>query len=393
MRLEGLPFDVPTHLATIAAWEVEQAEAREAFVAAAGEDVPQQGPQRSTWLLRRLQALEADDVIRWWPRTKTGTLSTSADHLKRLAWCEWARPLIAVAKADQRLSSFGRKLIAAINPVTGRLHGDLMPCGQKSGRTSCSSPNLLGLPPEARLAVIAPPGRVLVVGDLSQIELRVACALSGDPTMRQAFAEGRDLHVVTASAMTGAAEADVTKAQRKGAKPVNFGNLYGQGAKGLRATAWADYDIDLTLAEAEAARAALRARYPVLLQWQRQMINLGKYPGILRSKLGRPLRREWEDGGEIGYSLSLNFPIQSSAADVLLVALAKAVAALEELDAVIILQVHDEIIVECAEDLAADVSTRLAEAMTEAWLEVFPSEPEGGIVDVHAVRRWADAKE
>ena len=92
-----------------------------------------------------------DDVIRWWPRTETGALSTSADHLKRLAWCEWARPLIAVAKADQRLSSFGRKLVAAINPVTGRLHGDLMPCGQKSGRTSCSSPNLLGLPPAARL--------------------------------------------------------------------------------------------------------------------------------------------------------------------------------------------------------------------------------------------------
>ena len=77
----------------------------------------------------------------------------------------------------------------------------------------------------------------------------------------------------------------------------------------------------------------------------------------------------------------------------LLVALAKAADKAEGLDAVIILQVHDEIIVECAEDLAADVSTRLAEAMTEAWLEVFPGEPAGGIVDVHAVRCWADAKE
>ena len=123
------------------------------------------------------------------------------------------------------------------------------------------------------------------------------------------------------------------------------------------------------------------------------MINLGKQPGILRSKLGRPLRREWEDGGEIGYSLSLNFPIQSSAADVLLVAMAKAAAALEGLDAAIILQVHDEIVVECAEDLADEVGACLAEAMTAAWLEVFPGEPAGGIVDVHAVRCWADAKE
>ena len=101
----------------------------------------------------------------------------------------------------------------------------------------------------------------------------------------------------------------------------------------------------------------MRARYPVLLHWQRRMINLGQYPGILRSKLGRPLRREWEDGGEIGYSLSLNFPIQSSAADVLLVAMAKAAAALEGLDAAIILQVHDELLVECAEDARRRVAT------------------------------------
>ncbi|MCC2662393.1 MAG: polymerase family protein with 3-5-exonuclease and polymerase domain [Geminicoccaceae bacterium] len=392
MRVQGIPFDVPTHLETTAAWEVEQAEAREAFVAAAGEDVPQQGPRRSAWLLRRLRDLEADDVIRWWPRTKTGALSTSADHLKRLAWCEWARPLIAVAKADQRLSSFGRKLVAAINPVTGRLHGDLIPCGQKSGRTSCSSPNLLGLPPAARRAVVAPAGRVLVVADFGQVELRIAAELSGDPTMRQALAEGRDLHVLTASAMTGAAEADVTAAQRKAAKPVNFGNLYGQGAKRLMATAWADYDIDLTLAEAEAARAALRARYPVLLHWQRRMINLGQHPGILRSKLGRPLRREWEDGGEIGYSLSLNFPIQSSAADVLLVAMAKAAAALEGIDATIILQVHDELVVEAAEQDAPTARDRLVEAMTEAFLEVFPEAPTTGLVDVATVGCWAEAK-
>ena len=148
--------------------------------------MPHQGPKRSAWLQRRLADLDADE-LRWWPRTEAGTLRTSADHLKRLAWCEWVRPLIAVANADQRLSSFGRKLVAAINPVTGRLHGDLMPCGQKTGRTSCSAPNLLGLPPEARRAVIAPSGRMLVVADLSQIELRVAAELSGDPAMRQAF--------------------------------------------------------------------------------------------------------------------------------------------------------------------------------------------------------------
>ena len=85
MRLVGIPFDPEIHRATIAAWEVEQAEARAAFVAAAGEEVPQQGPKRSLWLLRRLQALGADATIGRWPRTATGALATGAEHLKRIA--------------------------------------------------------------------------------------------------------------------------------------------------------------------------------------------------------------------------------------------------------------------------------------------------------------------
>ena len=391
MRLAGLPFDPAIHLETVAGWERDQAEARAAFVAAAGEEVPPQGPKRSAWLERRLADLDADE-LRWWPRTEAGTLKTGAEHLKRLAWCEWARPLIAVARADQRLSSFGRKLVAAISPVTSRLHGDLIPCAQKSGRTSCSAPNLLGLPPEARRAVIAPSGRMLVVADLSQIELRVAAELSGDPAMRQAFRDGRDLHRVTASAITGAAEEDVTPEQRKAAKPVNFGVLYGQGARGLRATAWSDYGLDMSLAEAERARAALRARYPTLIAWQRRTVDRANAAGVLRSVLGRPLRAEWEPGGQIRYTLACNYPIQSSAADVLLVAMAKAASMLEGIDAAIILQVHDELVVEAAEQDALTARDRLVEAMTEAFLEVFPDAPTTGLVDVAIVDCWAEAK-
>ena len=205
--------------------------------------MPPQGPKRSAWLERRPADLEADDVLRWWPRTEAGALK----HERRAP--EEASLVRVGAPADRgrqaptsASSSFGRKLIAAINPVTGRLHGDLMPCAPEVAvARPARSPNLLGLPPAARRAVVAPAGRMLVVADLRQIELRVAAELSGDPTMRQAFAEGRDLHVLTASAITGAAEADVTTAQRKAAKPVNFGILYGQGARGLRATAWSDY--------------------------------------------------------------------------------------------------------------------------------------------------------
>ena len=231
---------------------------------------------------------------------------------------------------------------------------------------------------------------MLVVADLSQIELRVAAELSADPAMRQAFRDGRDLHRVTASAITGAAEEDVTPEQRKAAKPVNFGVLYGQGARGLRATAWSDYGLDMSLAEAERARAALRARYPTLIAWQRRTVDRANAAGVLRSVLGRPLRAEREPGGQIRYTLACNYPIQSSAADVLLVAMAKAASMLEGIDAAIILQVHDELVVEAAEQAALTARDRLVEAMTEAFLEVFPDAPAIGLVDAEIRQCWAE---
>jgi DNA polymerase I len=452
MGLRGLPFDIPTHLARIEVWEHEAAAAREAFRDATGEDVPQQGPKRAKWLQDRLTAMGPDGLerLRRWERTKTGALETGKAALERIADLDWVRPLIAVAKADQRLSGFGRKLIDAIHPVTGRLHGKLIPCEQKTGRTGARDPNVLGLPIEARQAVMADEGRVFLDADLAQIEMRAVAALSGDPVMRPAFADGKDLHWITGAGMVGVAnpdalvavttaiktldddlrlwlptavaagvaDADVLAAMRtlfgdavdqhwvpgpdevarlalirKAAKPTNFGcGLYGQGARGLRATAWATYGVDMSLAEAEAARAALRARFPTLLAWQQRQISIGRWPGILRSKLGRPIRAEWCEGGEIGYSRSLNFAVQASACDVLLVALAKAAKALAGLDAQILLQVHDEIVVEASEAVASEAGARLAEAMADAWAEVFPGEPVDGIVEVKTVKCWADAK-
>jgi hypothetical protein len=200
---------------------------------------------------------------------------------------------------------------------------------------------------------VANEGRVFLDADLAQIEMRAVAALSGDPTMRQAFADGKDLHWITGAGMVGVAnpdalvavttaiktldddlrlwlptavaagvaEADVLAAMRtlfgdavdqhwvpgpdegarlalirKAAKPTNFGcGLYGQGARGLRATAWATYGVDMSLAEAEAARAALRARFPTLLAWQQRQISIGRWPGLsLRSaNTFGPVRYSW----------------------------------------------------------------------------------------------------
>jgi DNA polymerase-1 len=149
----------------------------------------------------------------------------------------------------------------------------------------------------------------------------------------------------------------------------------------------------MSITEAERAIVAFRARYPVLIEWQRQMVVQADAAGVLRSVLGRPLRAEWEPWAQIRYTLALNYPVQASAADLLLVALAKVDRALtSRIDAEITLSVHDEIVIEAAEDDAEDARDRLVEAMLEAWAEVFPDAPDTGIVDCKIVRAWDNAK-
>ena len=181
--------------------------------------------------------------------------------------------MLEVLFIDKLLRGFGRKLLAAINPVTNRVHADFMIAGAKSGRLTCSDPNLQQLPQDARHAIVAPHGKVLVVADYSQIELRVIAELADELVMRQAFQDGADLHRLTAAAVAGVPFEAATAEQRTGAKAINFGAIYGQGSKGLVATAWSNYRLDLPIEEANRARAAFFGRYPALRLWQAQMAD------------------------------------------------------------------------------------------------------------------------
>jgi DNA polymerase I-like protein with 3'-5' exonuclease and polymerase domains len=136
MRRIGCPFDATVHLATIREWELEHAAERARFKTLTGEEPPARD-KAGKWIEARLPA----DEIAWMPRTSTGAISAKADALKHLAHREEIRPLLRVLWSDKRLRSFGHKLIAAISPVTGRVHPDFMVCGAKSGRLSCSEPN------------------------------------------------------------------------------------------------------------------------------------------------------------------------------------------------------------------------------------------------------------
>ncbi len=218
------------------------------------------------------------------------------------------------------LSTYGKGYAAHISPVTGRIHASFL-LGTAAGRLSCQSPNIQNPPRDAAFrALFAPaPGRCLVVADYGQIELRVAALVSGDSAMRAAYEQGQDLHRKTAAAVLGIEPGAVTKGQRQMAKAVNFGLLFGQGAKGLQAYAKASYGAELSQREAEKARAAFFTAYPGLRRWQEQQQEQARFAKQVHTPGGRC---RGLDGDRQLATASLNTPIQGGAAECLLAALA-----------------------------------------------------------------------
>ena len=191
---------------------------------------------------------------------------------------------------------FGYVLLEAVDPITGRIYPDYLTCGAKTGRLTSSRPNGQQLPQDGRSAVTAPPERRLVCGDLDQVELRVLAELAGDDAMRAVFAAGGDVHKRTASLVAGVPEAMIDKndPRRQAAKAINFGIAFAAGASTVRASAWAKFDVDLSLKEAADARAAVLRAYPAIAAYQRRQEQIGLHARVIHSIAGRPLRADWE---------------------------------------------------------------------------------------------------
>jgi DNA polymerase I len=387
MKLAGLPFDREVHLETIARWESELADKRARFLELTGEAPPARH-KVGVWIEANLPA----DEIAWMPRTKTGTISAKSDLLKYLAHHAEIRPLLDVLKARKRLESFGHALIAIIDPATGRIYPDYLTCGAKTGRITSSRPNGQQFPDDMRGAIRARDGYLLVSGDLVQIELRVFAEWANEQVMREVFATpGGDLHRRTASWITGAPETEIgdDDPRRKGAKAVNFGIVFAAGPRTIRASAWSKFDIDMSLEEAAAAKAAVMRAYPAIGPYQQRQADLGLNARVIHSIAGRPLRAAWEKNSELKFTTCSNFPVQGSAADVLLRSMVLLDKKLSRLDAQLILTVHDELVVEAAEAVAEEVKQLLVDAMTKAFSEFFPGAPTLGLVKVKIAAEWS----
>ena len=281
--------------------------------------------------------------------------------------------------AAQMVKAFGRSWLDFAD--NGRIYAGWVQLGTDAGRSACKKPNLQRVPkdPRYRKCFKAPPGHILIKADYSQLQLRIACKVAKERRMLGAYRRGEDLHTLTAKSITGKAE--VTKADRQTAKAVNFGLLFGLGAKGLQSYAAAEYGLELTPAQAEQYRRRFFKAYPALAQWHQREGQSNATE--CRTLLGR--RRLLDD--KTPYPHRLNSPVQGSEADGAKLAMALLWERREQCpDAFPVLFVHDEIVVEADAEKAETAAAWLKQAMVDGMKDVLAPVP--CEVEVNIVSTW-----
>lgn len=304
-------------------------------------------------------------------KTKTG-YSTNAEVLEKLKNKHSIIPAIMDYRVLTKLkSTYADGLIKVIGP-DGRIHTTLQNLVAATGRLSSTDPNLQNIPvrtdlgAEIRKMFIPKPGCVLVDADYSQIELRVLAHIAGDKTMQAAFAGGMDIHTVTASQVFGVAPEAVTPLQRRHAKAVNFGIVYGISEFSLAE------DIGVSRYEARAYIDNYLANYHGVRAYMKRSVEEAREKGYTETLYGR--RRQIPELKSSNFNIrqgaeriALNTPIQGTAADLIKLAMIRVDKALAEYcpEAKLLLQVHDELIVECPEAIAAQVAELVSAQMQQ----------------------------
>jgi len=302
-------------------------------------------------------------------KTKTG-YSTNADVLEKLKGKHPIIPAIMDYRMLTKLNStYAEGLLKQIG-ADGRIHTTFQNLVTATGRLSSTEPNLQNIPvrtdlgAEIRKMFIPKPGHVLVDADYSQIELRVLAHIADDENMCSAFRNGQDIHTVTASQVFNVAPEEVTALQRRHAKAVNFGIVYGISEFSL------SDDIGVSRWEAREYIDNYLANYRGVKAYMKQVVEDARNRGYTETMFGR--RRYIPELKHSNYNvrqgaerMALNTPIQGTAADLIKMAMIRVDAALRENfpEAKLLLQVHDELIVECPEEIAADVAKLVSTEM------------------------------
>jgi len=325
-------------------------------------------------------------------RLKTGP-STDVEVLEKLAEQHELPRLVLEHRGLAKLKGTYADTLPQLVGSDGRIHTTFHQAGAATGRLSSTDPNLQNIPIRTELsrrmraAFVAPPGQVLVSADYSQVELRILAHCAGDPALLEAFRRREDVHAATAAETFGVAREEVTAEQRRIAKVLNFGIAYGLSAFGLAQR------LDLPPAEAKAIIDRYFGRYAAVKRWLDATVAQARAAGEVRTLWGR--RRPLPDIGsrnpglrQAAERMAVNTPIQGTAADICKLAMVRVAAALdaEVPGARMLLQVHDELVVEAAEGEEDRVGRLLAREMAGVCRLEAPLE-----VEVGWGRTWAEA--
>lgn len=348
--------------------------------------------QLSNAIFNRLKLVPPDRTR----RTDAGNFSTSAEVLESL---KGKHPVVDLLLEFRELSKLKSTYLDAlpeqVNPRTGRVHTSYNQAGSVTGRIASSDPNLQNIPVRTELgrrvrqAFIAAPGFTLLSVDYSQVELRIAAHMSNDQAMLAAFRADQDIHTATAAAILGKTLDQVTKDERRNAKAINFGLLYGMSPYGLTRTS------DLTLAEAEDFVEAYFQQFPGVKGYLDNMRRLAAKQGYVETLLGR---RRYFPGLKSGGNQqtrareereAINAPIQGTAADIMKIAMNHVPKALLEnnLTGHMLLQVHDELVLECPQKELKKTAQIVRKMMENAYNLVIPLKTEA-----RSGHDWGDLK-
>jgi len=323
---------------------------------------------------KQLQALLFDELgLPALVKTPKGQPSTNEEALEAIADQHALPRVILEYRGLAKLrSTYTEKLPEMINPDTGRVHTSYHQAGAATGRLASSDPNLQNIPIRTedgrriRKAFVAPPGRRLVACDYSQIELRIMAHLSGDAGLLNAFAAGADIHRATAADVFGRRLEEVTASERRAAKAINFGLMYGMGAFGLAR------NLGIGRGEAQDYIATYFSRYPGVRDFMERTRQQAREQGYVETVFGRRLYLEYIQRGNQAQRAgaeraAINAPMQGTAADIIKRAMIDIDAWLAGQGgaAQMILQVHDELVFE-VDDGFVDTLLREAPARMEA---------------------------
>lgn len=323
-------------------------------------------------------------------KTASGQYATGESVLEKIDH-PIAATILEYRGLSKLKSTYTDRLIDQADTNTHRVHTSYHQAITATGRLSSTDPNLQNIPirgqtgRQIRKAFVAPEGRVLLAADYSQIELRLMAHFSQDDALLAAFRAGRDIHQATAAEVLGIALEDVTADQRRQAKAINFGLLYGMSSFGL------SKQLKLSRAEAQSYINQYFSRYPGVYEYMQRTRHIASEQGFVQTLLGRRLytpdiharNMMVRQGAE---RAAINAPLQGSAADIIKLAMIVVDKMLPKEQALMLLQVHDELVFEVDADIADELSPKLKEVMQDVINIDVPL-----IVDVGKGKNWDEA--